>query len=368
MKKIVTIIGARPQFIKAATISRLIEQHDDINEILVHTGQHYDQNMSDIFFSELELPQANHHLGIGSGMHGAQTGKMLAAIEEVLVKEQPDWVLIYGDTNSTIAAALAAVKLHIPIAHVEAGLRSYNRKMPEEINRVMSDHMATLLFAPTQTAVDNLAKEGISDLRVQQVGDVMFDAAIYYGEKAEQQSKVLQQHDLNSKDYVLATIHRAENTDDKQRLQCIFNALSQLAEMHKLILPLHPRTYRALLDNDLLEQVNQKINIIEPVGFLDMLMLEKHAQLIVTDSGGVQKEAFFHRVPCITLRDETEWVETVELAWNQVVPPKNVDKIYQCCLATLSNHQARDGKPYGKGDAATHIVEALLSTNLQGQN
>lgn len=361
MKKVLTIIGARPQFIKAATVSRLIQQNNAIEEVLVHTGQHYDKNMSDVFFSELEIPQSNYNLDIGSGMHGAQTGQMLAAIEEVLLQEKPDWVMIYGDTNSTIAGALAAVKLHIPIAHVEAGLRSYNRKMPEEINRLMSDHISTILFTPTQAADKNLAKEGISDQRVQNVGDVMYDAALYYGHKAEQHSEILKKLKLKSKSYALATIHRAENTDDTQRLHTIFKALCQLAETHTVVLPLHPRTKHALQAEKLLEQVSQSIHIIEPVGFLDMVMLEKHAQLIVTDSGGVQKEAFFHRVPCITLRDETEWVEVVDLGWNQIVPPVNSDKIYRCCLATLDNHQACEGNPYGNGDAAQKIVDTLLT-------
>lgn len=360
MIKVVTIIGARPQFIKAATVSRLINQRDDITEILVHTGQHYDQNMSDVFFSELEIPQPAYHLGIGSNTHGAQTGQMLAAIEEVLLKEKPDWVLIYGDTNSTLAGALAAVKLHIPVAHVEAGLRSYNRKMPEEINRLMADHISSILFAPTQAAVENLVKEGISDQRVKNVGDVMYDAALYYAEKAATHSQILEQLQLQNKYYLLATIHRAENTDDPQRLNAIFQALCQLGETQTVILPLHPRTQAALQKHNLLAQIKTKLQVIDPVGFLDMVMLEKHARLIVTDSGGVQKEAFFYQVPCITLRDETEWVELVKLGWNKVVPPTDANSIYQQCLAAINTIKGQHAYPYGNGHAAQQIIEALL--------
>ena len=289
--------------------------------MLVHTGQHYDENMSEVFFQELEIPKPDYYLGIGSGTHGAQTGRMLEAIEQVLLQIVPDLVLVYGDTNSTLAGALAAVKLHVPVAHVEAGLRSYNRRMPEEINRVLTDHASDLLFAPTEAAVENLKQEGISSNRIFLVGDVMYDASLYYGAKAERESRILQQLGLRPKQYVLATIHRAENTDDAQRLRSIFDGLELAAKEIPVIIPLHPRTREALKQEAQLSKVAQHVLVIQPVGYLDMVMLEKHSRLIATDSGGVQKEAFFYNVPCMTLRSETEWVELVELGWNRLVPP-----------------------------------------------
>lgn len=318
--KIVTIVGARPQFIKAAVVSRaFIEHRPDVREIIVHTGQHYDANMSDIFFDELDIPRPNHNLGIGGGTHGQNTGRMLEKIENVLRQEEPDWVLVYGDTDSTLAGTLAAVKLHIPVAHVEAGLRSFNRRMPEEINRVLTDHASDLLFTPTDTATSNLAKEGITGDKVQQVGDVMYDATLYYSDKAQQQSQILEVLGIKNKEYYLATIHRAENTDNPERIANILAGFARSPQ--PIVWPIHPRTKKRLSDFGM--QLPPTILAIEPIGYLDMVMLEKHAALIATDSGGVQKEAYFHRVPCITLRDETEWAELIDIGAIIISSPKD---------------------------------------------
>jgi len=351
--KVVTVVGARPQFIKAAAVSRALGTKS-IKEVLLHTGQHFDSNMSDVFFEELEIPRPEYHLGIGGGSHGQNTGRMIESIESVLLEERPDWVLVYGDTDSTLAGTLAAAKLHIPVAHVEAGLRSFNRRMPEEINRVLTDHASSLLFAPTETAVRHLANEGIAGETVLQVGDVMYDAALYYGAKAETTSKVLPQLGLASKNYVLATIHRAENTDDRQRLAAIFEGFAIYGK--EVVMPLHPRTKARLASLTL--PVPTNVKLIDPLGYLDMVMLEKHASLIATDSGGVQKEAFFYQVPCVTLRDETEWVELVEAGWNKLVSPYAGVAISD---AIQSSHgvQGKDVQPYGVGNAAVEIAETL---------
>lgn len=319
--KIVTVVGARPQFIKAAVLSREIRK--DHTEVLVHTGQHYDQNMSDIFFEELGIPAPEYNLGIGSGPHGKQTGEMLAAIEEVLLNEKPDWVLVYGDTNSTLAGALAAVKLHISVAHVEAGLRSFNRRMPEETNRVLTDHASDLLLCPTQTAVDNLEKEGVT-AGVHLVGDVMYEALMWAAAQQKEPS-ILDTLDLVPGKYLLATVHRAENTDDPERLSGILAAFDQVQET--LVWPVHPRTRQKLQEMGWKPAVHVKL--IEPLGYMDMAQLEKNARMILTDSGGVQKEACWLGVPCITLRDETEWVETVQSGWNRLAGVET-DRILQC--------------------------------------
>ncbi len=358
--KILTIVGARPQFIKAAAVSRIARSLEHITEVLVHTGQHYDQNMSDVFFSELDIPKPNYYLGIGSGTHGIQTGKMLGAIEEVLVKEKPDWVLVYGDTNSTLAGALAATKLHIPIAHVEAGLRSFNRKMPEEINRVLTDHAANLLFTPTEVANQNLYKEGIASNLIYLVGDVMYDASLYYVKKAELASHILDSLKLQLKKYILSTIHRAENTDTSDRLTAIIEALSKLSQEITVVLPLHPRTKKILEDLQMLDKIPETLCLIDPVSYYDMILLEKNSKMIVTDSGGIQKEAYFYQVPCITLRDETEWVELVDAGWNHLVAPTSSSEIYQkiknqmCQLIPSSTNNL-----YGDGTAASKILEVL---------
>ncbi|MHB8182985.1 MAG: non-hydrolyzing UDP-N-acetylglucosamine 2-epimerase [Candidatus Desulforudaceae bacterium] len=357
--KIVAVVGARPQFIKAATVSRVLRSTPGVEEVLVHTGQHYDDNMSRVFFEELEIPEPNYHLGIGSGTHGAQTGRMLEAVEQVLLQERPDWALVYGDTNSTLAGALAAAKLHIPVAHVEAGLRSFNRRMPEEINRVLTDHASDLLFAPSETASENLRREGIPEERIHLVGDVMYDAALYYGAKAERESRILERLALQPKGYLLATVHRAENTDDPVRLRAIFEGLAVAAREMPVVLPLHPRTRAALAREGMLAETSRHLRLIEPVGYLDMVLLEKNALLIATDSGGVQKEAFFYRVPCVTLREETEWVELVELGWNHLVSPMSRDGVKRAVVAQLAERGRDKPNLYGNGKAAHLIVERL---------
>ncbi len=362
--KITTIVGARPQFIKAAPVSSKLRSTSNIQEVLVHTGQHYDENMSDVFFQELEIPSPDYHLGIGSGNHGAQTGRMLEEIEKVLLTEKPDWVLVYGDTNSTLAGALCAAKLHIPIAHVEAGLRSFNRRMPEEINRVLTDHAANILFAPTTAAVENLRNEGILEKKVHLVGDVMYDAAIYYGAIASQKSKVLEYLSLTPQNYILATVHRAENTDNLSRLQAIFSGLTAVAKKIPVVLPLHPRTRAALSRNGLLEEMTHNLQLIEPVGYLDMVMLEKNSLLIATDSGGVQKEAFFYQVPCVTLREETEWVELVQSGWNKLIPPTSEYFVFSGIKNTLNHKphmQDTVSGLYGGGFASEQIVKLLAT-------
>ena len=358
--KIVTIIGARPQFIKAAVISRAIAAHNrsgslpTIEEILVHTGQHYDDGMSAIFFKELEIPEPEYNLNIGSGLHGQQTGRMLIAIEEVLLKERPDWVLIYGDTNSTLAGALAAAKLHIPIAHVEAGLRSFNRRMPEEINRVVADQLSHLLLCPSQVAVENLAAEGIRK-GVAITGDVMADAMQFAATKASAHSDILGRLGLQPQGYLLATVHRAENTDDGQRLNNILSAFAVLNE--PVVFPAHPRTRKLLKQNGY--QPPGNVKLIDPVGYFDIIALEKSARLLLTDSGGMQKEAYWLKVPCITLRDETEWVEIVELGWN-ILTGADTDRI----IAAVKTFAPPVAHPpfYGDGNAAAHCLKLLLES------
>jgi UDP-GlcNAc3NAcA epimerase len=357
--KVVTIIGARPQFIKAAVVSRKFRERDGVREIIVHTGQHYDANMSDVFFEELDIPKPNYNLGVGGGTHGQNTGRMIEAIEAVLLKEKPDAVLVYGDTDSTLAGTLAAVKLHISVAHVEAGLRSFNRAMPEEVNRKLTDHASEVLFAPTETAVKNLVTEGISGDAVQNVGDVMYDAALYYGENAEQSSRILNTLGLQKKRYILATLHRQENVDNCTRLSNILQAF-EVSDM-LVILSLHPRTRKRIQEFNINLPVT--IKLIDPVGYLDMVMLEKHAALIATDSGGVQKEAYFHKVPCITLRDETEWVELVEIGWNTLVGA-DVQDIQQALKLNYKDPPKWLAELYGDGNAADAIVSKMVSINM----
>jgi UDP-GlcNAc3NAcA epimerase len=332
-----------------------------VTEVLVHTGQHYDDDMSGVFFAELGIPDPDYNLGIGSGSHGAQTGRMLAAVEEVLLTERPTAVLVYGDTNSTLAGALAAAKLRIPVAHVEAGLRSYNRAMPEEINRVLTDHLSEQLLAPTSTAVENLRREGIAPKHIHLVGDVMYDAALYYAKQAEAGSKALKRLGLTPGEYALATIHRAENTDDPRRLSAIMAGLTRLSSALPVVLPLHPRTRNVLEARGEPLSLAPGLKVTAPVSYLDMVMLEAHARVIVTDSGGVQKEAYFHSVPCVTLRDETEWVELVEAGWNRLVPPSSGQAVHDGIREVLDA-----GRPssrdllYGDGTASQKIVTALL--------
>jgi UDP-GlcNAc3NAcA epimerase len=359
--KIATLVGARPQFVKAATVVRAIASHSDIRHVLIHTGQHYDANMSDVFFAELDIPKPQHNLDIGSGKHGEQTGRMLNEVEEVLLQEKPDWVLVYGDTNSTIAGALAAVKLHIPVAHVESGLRSFNRRMPEEINRVLTDHTSDVLFAPTDSAVANLAKEGLTGSKVVRTGDVMYDAALHYASLAEKRSKVLHTLGLTPRNFTLATLHRAENTDQLSCLKNLLLSLDRVAQTMPVVLPVHPRTRGVLAREASLAALTKKIRVVDPVGYLDMNMLERHARLVMTDSGGVQKEAFFARVPCVTLREETEWVELVEGGYNRIAGT-NPDRIASAVEAALASTPNWDSPLYGDGKAAYAIIEHLQQT------
>lgn len=357
--KIITIVGARPQFIKAAAVSRSINDNykGQLHENIVHTGQHYDDNMSKVFFDELDIPRPFYNLEISGGNHGAMTGRMIESIENVLLKEKPDWVLIYGDTNSTLAGALAAVKLHIPVAHVEAGLRSFNMRMPEEVNRILADRVSKLLFCPTDTAVMNLANEGIT-CGVSNVGDVMFDVALYYRDRARMESNALKKFKLQPGAYALATCHRAENTDDPARLEGIVSALEEISNTLPVILPLHPRT-RHLLTTSKLDRCLGKITVVDPLPFLDMVALEQAAKVILTDSGGVQKEACFFGVPCITLRDETEWVETIEMGWNRLVGADK-EKILSA-YGHITVPETRQSAAYGDGNAANQILNILTN-------
>ncbi len=350
MITILSIVGARPQFIKAATVSRALRQRH--REVLLHTGQHYDYGMSEQFFQELTIPAPDINLNVGSGPHGAQTAAMLEGIERALLQKKPDRVLVYGDTNSTLAGALAAAKLNIPVAHVEAGLRSFDRQMPEEINRVVTDHLSTQLFCPTPTAAHNLAQE---DIRrgVYIVGDVMYDAALYYGQLAASQSTILARLALSPQGYLLATVHRAANTDHVERLRAIMDAFARIDA--PIVLPLHPRTRQAIRRAEIVLACN--VRAIEPVGYLDMIVLERNARLILTDSGGVQKEAYFYAVPCVTLRPETEWVETVHSGWNVLV-----DADREAIVRAAQTAAAPPTHPeyYGDGRAGERIAELLI--------
>jgi UDP-GlcNAc3NAcA epimerase len=358
--KIVTILGARPQFIKAGSISRELLRRKaagfEVEEVIVHTGQHYDSNMSDIFFNQLGIPAPRYHLGIGSGLHGKQTGKMLEAIEEVLIEETPDCVLVYGDTNSTLAGALAASKMSIPIAHVEAGLRSFNKSMPEEQNRIVTDHLSDLLFSPTDVATRNLRNEGIAQNNIHQAGDVMFDVSLIYGEQARNDKSFLKTLGVEPGAYILATVHRASNTDDPESLKSIVSGLEMVAKETPVVLPLHPRTQKAMQDNKL---SFENVQVVEPVGYFEMVVLECQAALVVTDSGGVQKEAYFHGVPCVTLRDDTEWVELIEMGWNRLARPRKDDiaNVIRQALGTTGG----EGQPYGDGDASRKIAGIICN-------
>lgn len=359
-KKILTVLGARPQFIKASVVSAAIKQNPSLSETVVHTGQHFDANMSDVFFQELGMDQPAHNLDIHGGHHGEMTGRMLAGLEAILLADKPDIVMVYGDTNSTLAGALAAVKLHIPVAHVEAGLRSFNMRMPEEVNRILTDRVSQWLFTPTAVASANLRAEGYAPEQIIQTGDVMNDVAQFYGKRVSSQGGILQKLGLAAGQYVLATVHRAENTDDPLRLRTIAQALGTAARDRPVVWPMHPRTRALLTRMDLLEPLKQGVHVVDPVGYLDMLQLEKFAALVATDSGGVQKEAFFHRVPCVTLRDETEWTELVDAGWNRLAAPDNEEAILQAIAEALSQ-TPREIQPYGDGHAAQAIATRLLA-------
>ncbi len=358
MKKILTILGARPQFIKASVVSHAIRSSGRLNEVVLHTGQHFDPNMSAVFFNELGMAPPAFELGIHGGGHGEMTGRMLVEIERVLNLEKPDAVLVYGDTNSTLAGALAAVKLHIPVAHVEAGLRSFNMAMPEEINRILTDRIARWLFTPTQAAQAHLQSEGVSAQQIFPVGDVMYDVAVHHGSRTHATGGIVGQLGLISGTYVLVTVHRAENTDDSRRLESIVNALENVANQWRVVWPLHPRTRGILASAGRLQRLSNNIDLIDPVGYLDMVQLEKYAAVVATDSGGVQKEAFFHQVPCVTLRHETEWVELVDAGWNRLAPPICEDDISAAVLAAIGT-RGTPIRPYGEGDAAERIVHRL---------
>jgi UDP-GlcNAc3NAcA epimerase len=363
--KIVTIIGARPQFIKAAMISNAIDAYnsenkeDKIEEWILHTGQHYDENMNEVFLNVLGIKKPHRQLKCGGiASHTKMLAEMLIGIDNALIEARPDFVLVYGDTISTLAGALAASQFNIPLIHVEAGLRSFNKSMPEEKNRIITDILASLLFCPTYSAVENLAKEHITE-GIFYSGDVMYDAALHYGKIAEKKSKILSRYRLYGRDYYLCTVHRSENTNDPERLTQIILTLVEIAsEEHPVIFPVHPRT-KIYLDNYNLKQIIKKNNaviLIEPVDYQDMIMLEKHAKTILTDSGGIQKEAYFHRIPCVTLREETEWVETVNAGWNQIAGYKT-EKILECINRTLDRTEIQE---YGDGHAAEKIVNVIV--------
>ena len=370
--KIVTVVGARPQFIKISTVSHAIKEYnksrsdeqEEIIEIIVHTGQHFDKNMSDIFFEQMKMPEHDYFLDINSLSHGAMTGQMLEKIEEVLVKESPDWVLVYGDTNSTIAGALAAKKLHIKVAHVEAGLRSFNMEMPEEINRILTDRISDLLFCPTDTAVKNLENEGFknSGNSIIKCGDVMYESSIFFNQYSIKPEILNQHKNIPENNFILATIHREENTDDKNRLINIFKALNKISLEYPIVVPLHPRTKKKLnaLKNEL--EIDNNLVFIEPVGYLEMLHLLKNCCLVMTDSGGLQKEAFFFKKMCITLRDETEWVELVEHGVN-IIAGADSQSIYDSFKKALLKTPDYNVNLYGEGKTSQVIIDTILSFN-----
>lgn len=360
MKKIVTVLGARPQFIKASVVSNAMRESRALHEVVVHTGQHFDANMSGVFFAELGMAAPGYSLDIHGGSHGEMTGRMLVELDRVLQAERPVAVLVYGDTNSTLAGALAAIKLHIPVAHVEAGLRSFNLAMPEEVNRILTDRISQWLFTPTEGAAEHLRREGVPVERIIPVGDVMYDVALHHGARVDANGGLLGRLGLNAGAYVLATVHRAENTDDPRRLAAIVEALEAVAERLPVVWPVHPRTRGVLQRDGRLARLSPGARLIDPVGYLDMVQLERHAAVIATDSGGVQKEAFFHGVPCVTLRDETEWVELLDSGWNRLAPPLSAPAIRDAVLGSIGT-RGTDIKPYGAGDAAQRIVQRLCA-------
>ena len=375
--KLVTIIGARPQIIKAAALSRAIRNHyaNQIQEVIVHTGQHYDDNMSEVFFDELQIPSPDYNLHVGSASHGVQTARMTEGIEAILIKEQPDFIVLYGDSNSTLAGAVAAAKIHVPIVHIEAGLRSFNKSMPEEINRIVCDHCSTLLFSPTLAGVENLKREGfpldndrpytIDNPKVYHCGDIMYDNSLYFANVAEEKTDIIKRLALNDKPYILATIHRDSNTDHPERLNAIFRSIIKLSEECQVVLPLHPRTAKlskANLDEKLQKQIFscQNIKLIPPVSFLEMIALERHAQLIMTDSGGVQKEAYFFKKPCIILRSETEWVEIVKTG-NAILADANESHIMEAWQHFKGNPPIDFPNIFGDGHAAEVVRDKIIS-------
>lgn len=378
MIKIVTIIGARPQIIKAAALSRAIKNNfsNQITEIIVHTGQHYDENMSQVFFVELGIPAPNYNLNVGSGSHGKQTATMIAGIEEILLNEKPNAIVLYGDTNSTLAGAIAASKIHVPVVHIEAGLRSFNKAMPEEVNRIMCDHVSTLLFSPTITGYNNLVREGFKtdnqkpysadNAKIYHSGDVMYDNSLHFSEVAESKTDIITKHHLQKNNFILATIHRNNNTDEPVRLNALFSSLYKISEAQHMdvILPLHPRTAKLLehnLDKDLLQKVksSKHFKITEPVSFLEMIALERNCKIVMTDSGGVQKEAFYFEKPCVILRPETEWVELVECG-TAIITDANEQKIIDAYKTLTTKTDMQFPKLYGNGKAAEFMCKEML--------
>lgn len=379
MLKIITIVGARPQIIKSSAISRAIKHNfsNDLSEFIVHTGQHYDENMSEVFFQEMGIPLPNYNLNVGSGTHGVQTAKMIEGLEEIFIKEKPNAVLVYGDTNSTIAGALAAAKIHIPIVHVEAGLRSFNKYMPEEVNRIACDHMSTLLFTPTITGFENLKREGFSinsnqkadvnSPKVFHCGDVMYDNSLYFSSVSSSKSTILKKNDLENKKYILTTIHRDSNTDIAENLENIFKALLaiQKESNFNIVLPIHPRTKSKMKDQLTVElfneiQNNPSFKIIDPAGFIDIIALEMNSEMIITDSGGLQKEAYFFKKPCIILRPQTEWVEIVENG-NAILTDANYSKIKEAFSILINKTDFTYPAFYGDGKAAEFICEKIIA-------
>lgn len=377
--KIITIIGARPQIIKSAAISRAVREKysDELEEIIVHTGQHYDENMSAVFFDELNIPRPHYNLNVGSGSHGAQTAKMLAGIEKILLEEKPDALVVYGDTNSTVAGGLAASKIYIPVVHIEAGLRSFNKRMPEEQNRILCDHLSTLLFSPTKQGVENLMREGfrqddaikvdIDHPKVYHCGDIMYDNSLYFSKVSDDKSSLIQELDLTDKPFILSTVHRNDNTDDPKRLTAIFEALLEIGSKNQtpIVLPLHPRTKKMMdvnLSVELLSKIKKSafIKIIPPVSFLDVIALEKNADFVITDSGGVQKEAFFFQKPCIILRPETEWIEIVKNG-NAICCDADKNKIYRAFELLYKNQNLTYPNLFGDGKAAEFICQEILN-------
>ncbi len=356
--KIITVIGARPQFIKAAALSRAFSKHSNIKEIIIHTGQHFDKNMSDIFFDEMEIPKPDYHLNINGLGHGAMTGQMLEGIEKILLQEKPDYVLVFGDTNSTLAGALAAKKIHIKVVHVEAGLRSFNMEMPEEINRILTDRISDILFCPTKQSIKNLKNEGFDNItcKIVESGDVMQDAALYYLDKSNQKSQILQSLQLTEKQFVLATIHRAENTDNIEHLSSIVKALNKINETIKVVLPIHPRTKSILEKNN----IQFDFLCIDPVGYFDMIQLISNCLLVCTDSGGLQKEAYFFNKFCITFRDQTEWIELVENGYN-IITSANSDAIFDAFNELKQKPFHKASELYGGGKAAESMAQYLLT-------
>ena len=360
--KLFTVLGARPQFVKAAVVSNALREHN-INEFIVHSGQHFDENMSEVFFHEMGIPKPQANLGISGGTHGSMTGEMLVEVEKLMMEQKPDWVLVYGDTNSTLAGSLAASKLNIPCAHVEAGLRSDNRKMPEEINRILTDHASDLLFAPTEVANQRLISEGIAEKKIVRTGDVMLDAALTFGKVAQERSTIIKDLALEEQLFALCTLHRAENVDRLTTLEWIVEELNQVSKTIKIVLPLHPRTKAKLEQFSLSEKFSSNVKLIDPVGFLDVLSLQQSSSIIITDSGGMQKEAFFQRKPCVTVRTETEWVELLDDGHNRLAKPM-FDPLSQKVDEALNATLDWSVELYGNGQSSKTIAKALLERSI----